>query len=342
MEKNKSFKKILMLSMIIFFIILSVILFLLYNQSISMPLKSNSEIVSIEVRSGEGIYSVLDRLGKENKLSNKYFIKLNLMIHRKQINLQEGIYEVNSNVNLTQLLNALNNQEDNKNAKKLVIPEGYTIDEISYKVEETGICSKEDFIEAVKKYKLPDFIKSDDKKRYNLEGFLYPDTYFIQNGSNAESIVNIMFNRFLQILFEIENENGIDIKDNEIEKITNIASMIEKEARYDYDRDLISSVVYNRLKDNMKLQLDATVIYGLGHHVDVVLNKHLAVDSPYNTYKYAGLPIGPIANPGKESIKAAILPKDTDYLFYILKEDGYHYFTNTYDDFLKKKKELGY
>lgn len=342
MKKNKSFKKILVLSIIIFFIIISLILFLFYNKSISKPLKGNDEIISIEVRNGEGIYSVLDRLSREDKLSNKYFIKLNLILNKKQKNLQEGIYEVNSNVNLTELINSLNNQEDNKNAKKLVIPEGYTIDQIASKVEEIGLCTKKDFIEAVKQYKLPEFIKSDSKKRYNLEGFLYPDTYFIQNQSNAESIVKIMFDRFLQVLSEVENENGVDIKDNEIEKIINIASMIEKEARYDYDRDLISSVIYNRIKDNMKLQLDATILYSLGYHVDVVLNKHLVIDSPYNTYKYSGLPIGPIANPGKASIKAAILPKDTDYLFYILKQDGYHYFTNTYDDFLKKKKELGY
>jgi UPF0755 protein len=92
----------------------------------------------------------------------------------------------------------------------------------------------------------------------------------------------------------------------------------------------------------MKLQIDAAVIYALGYHVDVVLNKYLEIDSPYNVYKYKGLPVGPIANPGIESIKAAVLPKKTDYLYYILQKDGSHYFTDNYDDFLKKKKELGY
>ncbi|AIY81874.1 endolytic transglycosylase MltG [Clostridium botulinum] len=342
MKKIKSFKNHIILIISLFLVILCVILLFSYKRSISKPLKGNEGVISVEVRHGEGIYSVLDRLNRENKLSNKYFIKLNLMFNKKDMSLQEGIYEVNSNVNLPELINTLNNQEDNKNVKKLVIPEGYTIDQISSKVEEEGICSKEDFINAVKNYKLPNFIKEDSNKRYSLEGFLYPDTYFIKNGSNAEAVVNLMFNRFMEVLVEIENEYGIDIKDNEIEKTITIASMIEKEARYDYDRDLISSVVYNRLKDNMKLQLDATVIYGLGYHVDVVLNKHLEVNSLYNTYKYAGLPIGPIGSPGKASIRAALFPKETNYLFYILKEDGYHYFTDSYDDFLKKKEELGY
>lgn len=92
----------------------------------------------------------------------------------------------------------------------------------------------------------------------------------------------------------------------------------------------------------MKLQIDATVIYGLGHHVDVVLNSHLKSDSPYNTYKFSGLPEGPIANPGKKSIIAALKPENTNYLYYILDKDNAHYFTESYDDFLNKKKELGY
>jgi UPF0755 protein len=118
--------------------------------------------------------------------------------------------------------------------------------------------------------------------------------------------------------------------------------MIEKEAKVQKDRPLISSVIYNRLDKNMKLEIDAAVIYALGYHVDVVLNKHLEINSPYNVYKYEGLPAGPIASPGINCIKAAVLPEKTDYLYYILQKDNSHYFTKSYDDFLKKKKELGY
>ena len=151
-----------------------------------------------------------------------------------------------------------------------------------------------------------------------------------------------MLERFNTAIKEIEKENNIVIKNEDIDKIITIASMIEKEASEDIDRPLISSVIYNRLEKGMKLQLDATVLYALGEHVDVVLNRHLEVDSPYNTYKYSGLPIGPIASPGIECIKAALLPAKTDNLYYILQKDGTHYFTKSYEDFLAKKKELGY
>ena len=152
----------------------------------------------------------------------------------------------------------------------------------------------------------------------------------------------MMLFRFEQVLNQVKDENGIDIQDEKVEKAITIAAMIEKEARFDTDRPLISSVIYNRLEKGMKLQLDATVLYALGYHVDVVLNRHLEVDSPYNTYKYEGLPVGPICNPGIKSIKSALLPTKTDYLYYILQKDGTHYFSNNYDDFLNKKNELGY
>ncbi|MBW6409826.1 endolytic transglycosylase MltG [Clostridium weizhouense] len=342
MIKFKSLKKTLFFIILTTLVLVLIIGFISYKKAINKPLKNNENVTIIEVRYGEGFYGVLDRLQREGKLTNKYFIKLNLMLNKPNIDLQEGIYQVNSNVDLNELISILNNQNDNKNLKKLTIPEGYDVDKIAKKVEEEGFCSKDDFLNAVKKYPLPDFIKKDEHKRYNLEGFLYPDTYLLKSDTNADFIVKAMLRRFTEVLDEIENDLSIDIKDDDIEKTITIASMIEKEARYDEDRTLISSVIYNRLNDNMKLQLDATVIYALGYHVDVVLNKHLAIESPYNTYKYNGLPVGAICNPGKESIKAALNPEKTDYLFYILQDNGYHYFSNNYEDFLKKKKELGY
>ena len=225
---------------------------------------------------------------------------------------------------------------------KVTVPEGYTIEEIAALMEEKELCSKDEFLEAVKNYELPSFVEVNEKRRYNLEGFLYPDTYLIEKGTSANNIIEKMLERFYSVIKEVEKENNIAIKDEDIDNIITIASMIEKEASVDIDRPLISSVIYNRLEKGMKLQLDATVLYALGEHIDVVFNKHLEVDSPYNTYKYSGLPIGPIASPGIECIKAALLPSDTDYLYYILQKDGTHYFTDSYDDFLAKKEELGY
>lgn len=341
MKKGVSFKRFLRLFVFILFI--GVLIFLsLYNKAIKKPLKSDGKSIMIEVSQGEGFYDVLNRLDKENKISNKLLIKVKLSIDKRNIKLSEGIYEIETDATLDELITSLESTSENKELIKLTIPEGYSIDEIADAVEKEGVCSKEEFINAIKQYTLPDFIKVNNKKRYNIEGFLYPDTYLIKKGSDANQIIKIMLSRFEQVLNQVKDETGINIKDEEIEKVITIASMIEKEARFDVDRPLISSVIYNRLEKDMKLQLDATVLYSLGYHVDVVLNKHLEVDSPYNTYKYKGLPLGPICSPGIKSIKAALIPTKTDYLYYILQKDGTHYFSNNYDDFLKKKNELGY
>lgn len=313
-----------------------------YKNAISKPLKSNDKIISVKVNEGDGFYDVLNRLDAEGKLSNKFFIKIKLSMDKKNINLKQGTYEINSDVTLDEFIKEIQDDDNNVNMIKVTIPEGYSIEEIAEVIEKSELCSKNEFIEAVKNYQLPDYIEVNDKRRYNLEGFLYPDTYLIEKGTSADNIIDKMLERFNKAIDEIEKETGVEIKKKDIDKLITIASMIEKEARVDIDRPLISSVIYNRINKGMKLQLDATVLYALGEHVDVVLYKHLEVDSPYNTYKYTGLPVGPIASPGIKSIEAALLPLDTNYLYYILQKDGSHYFTDSYDDFLAKKKELGY
>jgi conserved hypothetical protein, YceG family len=341
MNKYKSFRKLILL-IILFLFVITLTFVISYSSTIRKPLKSTEDSIIIEVKQGEGFYDILDKLDKENKLTNKLLIKVNLAIDKRKVNLTEGIYEINTNLSLEELIKSLENKDGDKDLVKLTIPEGYSIEDIAKSVEDKGICSKDEFIKDVKDYKLPSFVKNNNKKRYNLEGYLYPDTYLIEKGSNANDVIKSMLDRFEDVLKQAEDETKVEISDEDVEKIVTIASMIEREARVPGDRPLISSVIYNRLEKDMKLQIDAAVIYALGYHVDVVLNKHLEVDSPYNVYKYKGLPVGPIANPGLDCIKAALLPEKTDYLYYIMKDDGSHYFTNNYEDFLNKKKELGY
>ncbi|WP_294392246.1 endolytic transglycosylase MltG [uncultured Clostridium sp.] len=338
MKINIKMKRVALISLSVFLIGFII----MYNNVISKPLKTNEKMVSIEVKNGDGLYDVLNRLDEQGILNNKLLIKVKLSMDKQPVTLKEGIYEINSDVTLNELLKDLQDDSNNVSMVKITVPEGYSVEEIAQLMEDKGLCGKEEFIEAVKNHNLPDFIEVNEKRRYNLEGFLYPDTYLIEKGTSANNIIDKMLERFDKVIDEIERETGITINYRDIDKLITIASMIEKEASEDVDRPLISSVIYNRLDKEMKLQLDATVLYALGEHVDVVYNKHLEVDSPYNTYKYSGLPLGPIASPGIECIKAALLPAKTDYLYYILQKDGTHYFTDSYDDFLTKKKELGY
>ena len=234
------------------------------------------------------------------------------------------------------------NTESSLNKVKFTVPEGYSIEDIASKLEDEGICSKNDFILAIKEYPLPSYVKPNEEKRYNLEGYLFPDTYIIEIGETPKEIINKMIKRFEEMLDEASKATNVIVKDEDIETVVTIASMIEKEARLDNERPTIASVIVNRLNIDMKLQIDATVIYALGEHVNIVTYDDLEIDSPYNTYKNYGLPVGPISNPGIESIKATLKPESTDYLFYVLKDDNSHYFTNDDEDFLRKQEELGY
>ncbi|MDU2157748.1 endolytic transglycosylase MltG [Clostridium sp.] len=325
---------------IIIILILIISCFVLFKRVLNKPLKTSEDIV-INVQEGDSFYSIINTLSKENKIKNLPLIKLFVKISRKNIDVKPGEYVLQKDLNVNELINTLTS-ESSLNIVKFTVPEGYTIDDISEKLEKEGICSKEDFIKAIKEYELPSFVNINSEKRYNLEGYLFPDTYLIKVGETPKEIITKMVARFKEMLNEAIKEVNTTVKNEDIETVVTIASMIEKEARIDSERPVIASVIVNRLNIDMMLQIDATVIYALGEHVDTVLYSHLETNSPYNTYKNYGLPVGPISNPGLESIKAALKPEQTDYLFYVLQNDKTHYFTNNYEDFIKKQNDLGY
>lgn len=325
---------------IIIILILIISCFVLFKRVLNKPLNTSEDIV-INVQEGDSFYSIINALSKENKIKNLPLIKLFVKISRKNIDVKPGEYVLQKDLNVNELINTLTS-EASLNIVKFTVPEGYTIDDISEKLEKEGICSKEDFIKAIKEYELPSFVNINSEKRYNLEGYLFPDTYLIKVGETPKEIITKMVARFKEMLSEAIKEVNTTVKNEDIETVVTIASMIEKEARIDSERPVIASVIVNRLNIDMMLQIDATVIYALGEHVDTVLYSHLETNSPYNTYKNYGLPVGPISNPGLESIKAALKPEQTDYLFYVLQNDKTHYFTNNYEDFIKKQNDLGY
>ncbi|WP_300383207.1 endolytic transglycosylase MltG [Clostridium sp.] len=321
-------------------IVLLIILLGFYKSTIRNPVKSKEDIV-ITVEEGESFYRILNKLKEEGQIKGLPFIKLYVKFLNEDIEVRPGEYIIKNNSTLDELIKDLATGI-NMDLISVTIPEGFSIDEIANTLEKEGVCSKKDFIEALKNYKLPSYVAKRESKRYDLEGYLFPDTYLIKKGENPKDIIKVMIKRFEEALKEVEKETGVSIEKEDIEDVIIKASMIEKEAVLDKERSIIASVIENRLNINMRLQIDATVIYALGEHVDKVLYTQLELDSPYNTYQNDGLPIGPISNPGMASIKATLKPKDTDYLFYVLQDDKSHYFTDNYDDFLNKQEKLGY
>ena len=246
-------------------------------------------------------------------------------IHTGQINVQPGM-------SYSDILNELINAQPE--TVKVVIPEGYEIGEIAEKL--SVLISKEEFYEALNYDYDYRFLKDLPDREVRLEGYLFPSTYAFPVGFTAKEIVNTMLAAFDEMFkdeyYDRANEIGMTV-----DQIVTLASVIERESNSGEDRAKVAGVFYNRLKENMRLQSCATVQYILKERKPVLSTADTKIDSPYNTYRNSGLPIGPIASPGEECIKAALYPEDTTALYFVLGPDGKHIFSDTYDQHLDAK-----
>lgn len=305
-----------------------------YKSIVSQPLNENSDKITIKATSKtfSGVISE-----NYDKFKGKFLIKIYNKINRVSISVKKGIYEFPSDITLPEVIDALEQGKYNTSIVKVTIPEGFTLEQIAETLEEKDVISKSEFIKGCEEYTLPKYIVEDKNKRYSLEGYLFPDTYFLEKGMDANSIIKMMLARFENIMSQLEDENNVKIDYADYEQIVIKASIIEREVSKEAEKQLVSSVINNRINKDMKLQIDATVLYAMGTHKDKVYLNDLKYESPYNTYYITGLPIGPISNPGKDSLKAALLPSHTNYLYYMTKDGVNHKFFETYSEFLKYK-----
>ncbi|MDO9556755.1 MAG: endolytic transglycosylase MltG [Coriobacteriia bacterium] len=224
----------------------------------------------------------------------------------------------------------------------VTIPEGFRLEQIATRYEEVAGIPASEFLELTKGQAQAFSANHPylaDVGTGSLEGYLFPKTYRIVEGSSTADVIEIMLDQFDLEMREVDlsqaSESGLTLHE-----IVTIASMVEREARVAEERPLVSSVIYNRTAKGMKLEICATIEYVLQANRPRLLNKDLEIDSPYNTYKYDGLPPGPIASPGFASLQAAAHPAETDYIYYVLTgEDGSHTFATNYQDFLIAKEK---
>lgn len=219
----------------------------------------------------------------------------------------------------------------------LTIPEGFTVAQIGELLVSRHICTSEQWTAALQKDYDYEFL-TQETGPHRLEGFLFPDTYSMPDDVSPEQVIDLMLKNFENI-WKQNFAAQASRKNMDVHKTVVVASMIEREARLGSERKTIAGVIYNRLNQNMPLQIDATVVYALGRHKDMVTYRDLEVDSPYNTYKYAGLPPGPISCPGQASLEAALNPEKHSYYYYVAKGDGSHYFSKTYAEHLQAKQK---
>jgi len=207
-----------------------------------------------------------------------------------------------------------------------VLPEGIRASEIAERLEAAGLAKREAFLQVVED---AEFARSLGVPADNLEGYLYPETYEIPGDLTAEEVARILVGQFDAAWAAIEPEAaGLSLSKHEI---VTLASIVEKETAAPEERPLIAAVFLNRLRRGMRLETDPTVIYGIPDFDGNLRRRDLRDKSnPYNTYQIAGLPPGPIASPGADALRAVVKPAETDYLYFVSRNDGTHQFSRTY------------
>jgi UPF0755 protein len=253
--------------------------------------------------------------------------------------LKAGLYVFSKSQSLPELAGQIS-QGKVKNSS-FTVPEGYTVRQIGELLINKQICTGQQWAEALQvKYDYSFLLPGVPMDEKRLEGFLFPDTYTVDDQTSAQDIINIMLQRF-DAVWNNEYASIADSQQLKVRDTIIIASLVEREAQVPEERRRIAGVIYNRLKKGMPLQIDATILYSLGEHRDKVTYQDLQINSPYNTYKNVGLPPGPISSPGRAAIEAALNPESNNYYYYVAKGDGTHYFSSTYAEHLEATKKYG-
>jgi len=294
------------------------------------PQKEQPFPVKIEVAKGASLVDIAKTLASEEVINDQgsFILATRLMGYEKSI--QAGVFSLTDTRSNYYIIHQLVN--GSPVLGRVTIPEGLRIEEIAELFHKRLGIDKEKFVLLCHNKQ---FVRSQlglDLK--SLEGFLFPETYYFNEGESEENIITTMIKQYRNLFTVSLKSQAADFGFTELEILT-LASIIEGEAIYHSERPGISAVYHNRLQLGMKLQADPTIQYILGDGPRRLLTKDLKIDSPFNTYLYPGLPPGPINNPGKESILAALNPMESDFLYFVAKGDGYHTFTQTEKDHLK-------
>ena len=307
-------------------------------------LDENGNVIGSKTVRTADISYVSDSLKEAGLIQYQWLFEFFCKISHAERKVSPGNYELKSSFDYRALIQNMRAGSGSAVTIDVTFPEGFTMEQIFHRLEENEVCSYEELMEAAANYKYNysflDGLEPGDASR--LEGFLFPDTYQFYVGMQASSAINKFLETFHYLLtadmLKQANDRGMTMK-----QIVTIASLIEKEAAVDLenqtdDRALIASVIYNRLRENMPLGIDASILYVFPDHEGAPTGEMLAFDSPYNTRMYVGLPPTPICNPSLAAIKAALNPDSTNYYYYALNtETGKHeFFTNAeeFDDFV--------
>jgi UPF0755 protein len=294
--------------------------------------------VQIEVPKGASTAEIGELLANTGVVANPFMFRLQQRSSADTRPLKAGVYDLATGMTYEAALTALREGPVIQYVS-FTVPEGWTLEQISKRVEEkTGVPAADVLALASTGAAQFDYPFLADNTTGSLQGYLFPKTYRVKVGSTAKEIVGVMLQQFGKETAGLDMSYAASRGLN-MHGVVTVASIIEREARVDKDRPLISSVIYNRLGRDMKLEICATVQFVVGNKPRL-LYSDLKVQSPYNTYIHKGLPPGPIASPGIASLQAAVAPAQTQYLYYVLTHrDGSHSFSKTSAEHLRYKAQ---
>ena len=313
-------------------IIASILAF--YLLVIYWPQSNPYERVEINIPKGVTLSQIGNILKEESIISNKRTFTMAVKSLGHEKNIPAGRYVLHNALNNRAIINQL--VYGVPSLKSITVLEGWTIYQIANELERELKISKKTFLRLCNDQRV---IKLFNLEGNSLEGYLFPDTYTFAEGVDPYLVLTRMVNEFINNITKSMEVQAQEMNMSLLEVIT-LASIIEGEAIYDSERAIISAVYHNRLKRGMKLQADPTIQYIIDDGPRRLLNNDLKIESKYNTYLYRGLPPGPINNPGKESIIAALYPSVNEYLYFVARGDGYHTFSTNEKDHNKAKKKF--
>lgn len=332
-------RPIIVISLLIF-LVAGVFSFWLHN-ALHSPVTHNNAAKYITIEQGSSSNSILEVLGEKNILQAPLATKIYLRFLNIDAKMEAGDYKFPSPISAIEVIDLL--KHGKKRSKTFTIPEGWTRFEIAKRiVKEFSTIPLTTEKEVLKMMSDISLVQEIDTKAKNLEGYLYPTTYQFELDTHPKEVIVKMVRQFKSV-WQLEwDELALKIGKTKRE-ILIIASLIENESKIDTERDLVASVIYNRLEQGIPLGIDATNVYIaklLGNWDGIIHKSDVEINHPYNTRKILGLPPGPICSPSKSAIKAALHPAQTDNLYYVLNvdaNDGSHYFYTSATKFAQGK-----
>lgn len=299
-------------------------------RGLSSPASTVHRPLRVVIPPGANSLKIGDILQRAGIVRNGVVFALYARLHGQSNALRSGRYILSGDMDLDAILARLKRgSAQSANGIRVIIPEGFTLEQIADRFEAAGVCSGDELFRfATSSGKISQLRAGFPLPELSLEGYLFPSAYDFPLHTPPAQVLEEMLANF-ENRFVRPYQKEIEARGRDLPALVTEASLIEREAKVPEDRARIAGVIENRLQRGMRLEIDATVLYALGHHKDRVLNKDLRVVSPYNTYRRVGLPPGPIANPGLPSLLAALRPEQHAYLYYVARPNGASLFSRT-------------